>query len=70
MKKFSWQFILFSFVAAVVILYIVFSNQEGATQEQIITNSLAGGVGMVLGLIIYNKFFNKGDDDKFDLDDH
>lgn len=70
MKNFSWKFILFSFVAAVVILYIVFSNQEGATQEQIITNSLAGGVGMALGLIIYNKFFNKGDDDKYDLDNH
>lgn len=69
MNPLNWKFLLFSFVAAVVVLYFVFSNQEGATQEQIIINSLAGGAGMVIGLVVYNRFIKKDDGNSPDLGD-
>lgn len=69
MNQLNWKFLLFSFVAAVVVLYIVFSNQEGATQEEIRMNALGGGIGMVVGLYIYNRFIKKDDGNSPDLGD-
>ncbi|MDO5656277.1 MAG: hypothetical protein Q4G27_09075 [Flavobacteriaceae bacterium] len=65
----NWKFLLFSFIAAVVVMYFVLSNQEGATQKQIIINALAGGVGMVVGLIVYNRFVKKDDGNSPNLGD-
>ena len=69
MNPLNWKFLLFSFVAAVVVMYFVLSNQEGATQEQVIINSLTGGIGMVVGLYIYNRFIKKDDGNSPDLGD-
>ena len=69
MNQTNWKFLLFSFVAAVVVLYFVFSSQEGATTEQIWTNALAGGVGMVAGLFVYNRFIKKDDGNSPNLGD-
>lgn len=68
MNQMNWKFLLFSFAAAVVVLYFVFSNQEGATHEQIWINSIAGGIGMVVGLILYNRFIKNDDGKGPDLD--
>ena len=68
MNQLNWKFLLFSFVATIVVLYFIFSNQEGANQQQVITNTLAGGIGLVVGLVVYNKFIKK-DDNHPDLGD-
>lgn len=68
MNKLNWQFFVFSFVAAVIVLYFIMIRQEGSTQEQAIMNALGGGIGMVCGLFIYNKFIKKDDEPK-NLDD-
>lgn len=62
MKKLSVSFFVISFIIAVVVMYIVMINQEGATQKQALMNALGGGVGMVLGLFIYNKYIKKDDE--------
>lgn len=68
MKKLNWPFFAFSFVVAVVVMYIVMIRQDGATQEQAWMNAFGGGVGMVIGLFIYYKYIKK-DDDNYDLND-
>lgn len=70
MKKITPAIYIFSFFIAVVVMYWVMIKQDGATHQQALTNALGGGVGMVVGLFIYNRFLNKeGDDnDKNKLD--
>lgn len=68
MNKLNWQFFIISFVAAFVVLYFIMIRQEGSTQEQALLNAFGGGVGMVCGLFIYNRFIKKDEEPK-DLDD-
>ena len=61
MNKFSPGVIVISFVVAVVVMYFIVMRQEGMTQQQGIINALAGGVGMLVGLLLYNRFLGKDD---------
>lgn len=59
MKKINWIQILISCIIAFVVCYFIYSKEEGITQENILINAAGGAGGMLIGMLIYQRFFKE-----------